>query len=142
MIRYRNEHVNFCFLVWFGSRKGLQAVLCPYQLFEHMRIEHLNQPNDGDRHVSTMNISTGQLQQYIRISLFHTLTNHPSLTFPFLVQTLHPCSHRSSSGAPISIGWKPINESVIDLDFYEYCRIPERKSRKKMILSVRRRANV
>ena len=51
------------------------------------------------------------------------------------------CKYRSS-GAPITIGWKPINESVIDLDFYEYCRIPERKSRKKMILSVRRRANV
>jgi len=46
-----------------------------------------------------------------------------------------------SSGAPVSIGWKSSNESVVDLDFYEYCRIPERRPRKKMILSVRRRAN-
>eukprot|EP00934_Nitzschia_sp_Nitz4_P006731 Nitzschia sp. Nitz4//scaffold39_size137210//88015//89107//NITZ4_003210-RA/size137210-processed-gene-0.95-mRNA-1//1//CDS//3329550416//6721//frame0 len=45
-----------------------------------------------------------------------------------------------SGGAPISIGWKPLKESVVDVDFYEYCRCPERKSRKKLILSVRRRA--
>jgi hypothetical protein len=29
----------------------------------------------------------------------------------------------------------------MDLDFYEYCREPERRSRRKMILSLRRRAN-
>lgn len=47
----------------------------------------------------------------------------------------------SSCGAPVQLGWKPINESVHDLDFYEYCRESERRPRKKMILSVRRRAN-
>eukprot|EP00429_Kryptoperidinium_foliaceum_P047022 CAMPEP_0176100856 /NCGR_PEP_ID=MMETSP0120_2-20121206/50586_1 /TAXON_ID=160619 /ORGANISM="Kryptoperidinium foliaceum, Strain CCMP 1326" /LENGTH=228 /DNA_ID=CAMNT_0017434905 /DNA_START=88 /DNA_END=774 /DNA_ORIENTATION=- len=45
-----------------------------------------------------------------------------------------------SSGAPITIGWDSFNSQTVDLDFFEYCRTPDRRGRKKLILSVRRRA--
>ncbi|CAB9531746.1 expressed unknown protein [Seminavis robusta] len=34
-------------------------------------------------------------------------------------------------GAPLQLSWKPSNESVVDIDFYEYTRDP-RRSKKKM----------
>lgn len=45
-----------------------------------------------------------------------------------------------SCGAPITIDWESSNCSIVDLDFFEFCRTPQRKNRKKLILSVRRRA--
>jgi len=48
-----------------------------------------------------------------------------------------------SSGCPVTIGWKPMKESVVDIDFYEYCRSSQRKpATKKLLISVRRRANM
>ena len=34
-------------------------------------------------------------------------------------------------GAPLQLSWKPCNESVVDVDFYEFTRDP-RRSKKKM----------
>jgi hypothetical protein len=47
-----------------------------------------------------------------------------------------------SKGAPLTIDWQPIAHDVIDVDIYEYLRGPERRHRKRMILSTSRRAKM
>jgi len=47
-----------------------------------------------------------------------------------------------SKGAPITIDWKPIAHDVLDLDIYEYLREPERRHRKRIIVSNSKRTKI
>jgi hypothetical protein len=47
-----------------------------------------------------------------------------------------------SKGAPVTIGWKPVAHDVMDVDIYEYLREPERRHRKRIVLSAQRRAKM
>jgi hypothetical protein len=58
----------------------------------------------------------------------------------FLISCFSPSK---STGAPLALGWKSNNEVVEDIDFFEYCRKSERKSRRKdLILSNRKRTTI
>lgn len=47
-----------------------------------------------------------------------------------------------SRGAPLTIDWKPMTHDVLDIDIYEYLREPERRHRKRMIVSASKRAKM
>jgi len=47
-----------------------------------------------------------------------------------------------SKGAPVTIDWKACSHDVMDLEIYEYLRAPERRHRRKFLLSASRRAKL
>ena len=47
-----------------------------------------------------------------------------------------------SKGAPLTIDWKPVSHDVMDVDIFEYFRAPERKHRRKLVMSSQKRAKL
>ena len=60
------------------------------------------------------------------------------LVFPIVLGENPSCS----SGAPIQIGWKPVESSTRDIALYDYLRESQRRPRKSLGISVPRRAQL